>query len=83
MLPAIKEVNASAVTIDSLFHYTHVTPNMRKEALSLAGFLRELSTLEANWGHYRCSTGWKLTVRRILKFIFLEQTHLTLLVPVI
>ena len=83
MLPAIKEVNASAITIDSLFHYKHVTLNMRKEGLTLAGFLRELSTMEANSGHYRCSRGWKLTVGRILKFIFLEQTHLTLLVPVI
>ena len=39
MLPEIKEVSTSAVTIDSLFHYTHVTRNLTKEALSLVGFL--------------------------------------------
>uniref|UniRef100_UPI004047F233 imidazole glycerol phosphate synthase subunit HisF n=1 Tax=Polynucleobacter sp. TaxID=2029855 RepID=UPI004047F233 len=35
--PAILEAKASAVAIGSLFHYTHVTPNMVKETLAAAG----------------------------------------------
>lgn len=37
VLPAITEAKASAVAVGSLFHYTHVTPNMVKEALDQAG----------------------------------------------
>jgi len=35
--PAILEANASAVAVGSLFHYTHITPNMVKETLVDAG----------------------------------------------
>ena len=31
--PAVLEANASAVAIGSLFHYTHITPNMVKDQL--------------------------------------------------
>ena len=35
--PAITESNASAVAIGSLFHYTHITPDMVKKELSKSG----------------------------------------------
>lgn len=35
--PAINQANASAVAIGSLFHYTHVTPDMVKQCLNRAG----------------------------------------------
>ena len=35
--PAIIESGASAVAVGSLFHYTHITPNMVKEKLAESG----------------------------------------------
>jgi len=44
--PAVTEANASAVAIGSLFHYTHITPNMVKEVLSRAGIPTRINNPE-------------------------------------
>jgi cyclase len=44
--PAVTEANASAVAIGSLFHYTHITPNMVKEVLSQAGIPTRINNPE-------------------------------------
>jgi len=44
--PAILEANASAVAIGSLFHYTHITPNMVKETLINAGIPARINNPE-------------------------------------
>ena len=44
--PAIIKAKASAVAIGSLFHYTHVTPNMVKETLVKAGIAARINNPE-------------------------------------
>jgi len=44
--PAILEANASAVAIGSLFHYTHITPDMVKETLIKAGIPARINNPE-------------------------------------
>lgn len=45
--PAILEAKASAVAIGSLFHYTHITPNMVKETLIDSGIPARVNNPES------------------------------------